>query len=82
MRTFHLDSPNLRLRPIFGRCSSCGRASGGEFSWGMMMPQGDSSPGVLGDTLPLADDTEGAAVIGRIVGFKHGFASGLSSSLS
>lgn len=46
------------------------------------MPQGDSSPGVLGDTFPLADDTEGAAVIGRIVGFRRGFTSGLSSSLS
>lgn len=77
-----LDSPSLRLRPILGRFSSCGRASGGEFSWGMMMPQGDSSPGVLGDTLPLADDTEGAAVMGLIVGFKRGFASGFSSSFS
>lgn len=47
-----------------------------------MIPHGDSSPGVLGETLPLADDTDGAAVMGRIVGFKHGFVSVLSISFS
>ena len=76
------DSPSLRLRPILGRFSSCGRASGGEFSWGMMMPQGDSSPGEFGDAPPLAEETEGAVVMGRIVGFKHGLTSGFSSSFS
>lgn len=74
-----LDSPSLRLRPIFGRCSSGGWTSG-VFSPGMMMPQGDSLPGVFGVAFPLAEDTEGAVVIGRITGLSCGLASGESSA--
>lgn len=74
-----LDSPSLRLRPIFGRCSSGGWTSG-VFSPGMMMPQGDSLPGVFGVAFPLAEDTEGAVVIGRITGLSCGLASRESSA--
>lgn len=77
-----MDSPSLRLRPILGRFSSCGRASGGEFSCGMMMPQGDSSLGVLGETLPLADDADGAAATAAEMGLRVGFRRGLASALS
>lgn len=61
------DSPSLRLRPILGRCSSRGWRSG-VFSPGMMMPHGDSLLGELGVAFPLAEDTEGAVVMGRMAG--------------
>lgn len=46
------------------------------------MPQGDSSPGVLGVAFPLAEETDGAELIGRNVGLRQGFCSGSSSSSS
>ena len=44
------------------------------------MPQGDSSPGVLGVALPLAEETDGAELMGLRVGLRQGFCSGSSSS--
>ena len=43
------------------------------------MPQGDSLPGVFGVAFPLAEDTEGAVVIGRMMGLSCGLDSCESS---
>lgn len=48
---------------------------------GMMMPHGESLAGELGVTFPLAEETEGAAVMGRITGLGGGLSSCESSPL-